>query len=81
MKRLFIGIAIVLAGCGGPAWQWQYRADANFERDWYQCQRENRVLTPQQDLLTGAPLGPGMEVDRSMAIACMEARGWKRVPK
>jgi hypothetical protein len=75
LKRLIAVIALVVAGCGGGGWQWQYRSDANFNQDWYQCQRDNQH--DYTDIWGDRQHGP----DNPLAISCMEARGWRREPK
>ena len=48
----------------------------DFDRDWYQCKREN---THTKASVAGAYGTAEMTTDYSMAESCMRARGWQPV--
>src|SRR5207302_7547823 len=50
--------------------------EADFDRDWYECQRENSNPAAYVDQYSGSA---GTVVNFRMAQACMAARGWRPV--
>ncbi len=82
MARLFAacGALILLSGCTSMT---HYRnslhpayGQTEFDRDWYECQRENTHTSAYVNPYYGSA---GPEVDFSMARACLAARGWRPV--
>ena len=70
------GALMLLTGCAT-----HYRnslhpeyGQTEFDRDWYQCQREN---THPAAGVYGSYGYAGSEVDYNMANACLAARGWR----
>ena len=53
-------------------------AQAEYDRDKYECQRENQH---QVVLAMGGIAQANNVVDDDMAAACMRARGWRKVSK
>ena len=53
-----------------------YRA-TEFDRDWYECRRENTYPTVAMGISGGIPQAE-LVVDEAMAKKCLAARGWRQ---
>jgi len=78
-ETIVLPVLLALAACGTT----HYRNIANpaygqseFDRDSYQCDRENRVSGGIMDQGGGIA---GTYVDQDMADRCMALRGWRAV--
>ena len=79
---------VLLTACGGPQYtHWEstkYPSPmsaehlAQFNRDNYECQRENTYQSTYVNRYGGSS---GQEVNYDLALACMNARGWYPVQK
>ncbi len=86
MKRpiiLLLGALLFLPACGTTRYRNSIHPEygqADFDRDWYQCRREN--TRPKVSSVVVPTLGTydaGMVVDEDMASSCLAARGWRPV--
>ena len=50
----------------------------DFDRDWYDCRRENTHPTVSTGMYGGVPQSE-LVVDEAMAKQCLAARGWRPV--
>jgi hypothetical protein len=73
---------VLLVACGAPTYHWEsskYRVPftaeqhAQFERDRYECNRENTHPSAYANRYYGTS---GAEVHYENAMSCMSARGW-----
>jgi hypothetical protein len=75
MKR-YVLVGLLLAGCSQRYQNTVHPeyAQTDYDRDWYECQREN--FHPQTR--TASLGGPTVAYRQyPMAVACMRARGWQ----
>lgn len=80
-KIAAIGAMLVLGACSEEVHYRNRNASLGqdaFERDWYQCQREN---THQYTEVIFGKTVTGPNVDDGMAQTCMRIRGWYPVSK
>lgn len=77
---LVLGLLLALSACAAT----RYRnvehpsyGQAEFDRDAYECDRENRVSGGV--MVPGGPGVAGAYVDQDMAARCMALRGWRAV--
>jgi hypothetical protein len=81
IRRVFAvgGVLMLLSSCG-PTHYRNYLhpsyGQTQFDRDWYECRREN---THPSTVVAGAYGSAEMVVDENMALACLAARGWRPV--
>ena len=74
---------VVLVGCSTTRYRNSIHPEygqADFDRDWYQCRREN--TRPKVSSVVVPNVGTydaGMVVDEDMASSCFAARGWRPV--
>lgn len=83
MRAVLLALSLVLlTACGAPKYTWEsskYRAPytaeqaAQFERDRYECNRENTHPSAYVNRYYGTS---GAEVHYENAMSCMNARGW-----
>ncbi len=83
MRRFFAlgGVLLLLTGCGPTYYRNFVNPSANWDRDQYECRRENTYPIQRH------PPGPyggllgwvDTEVDESGVYDCLRARGWRRV--
>jgi hypothetical protein len=85
---LMVVLAVLLAGCASSPSYWSKPGggEGEFDRDKYECERENRYTTPgpstriktapYQPVIT-MPGAPVTHVDDYGFASCMRARGWR----
>ena len=83
MRYVLALLALALLGCAGPQYtHWESRnfpspitreQSAQFDRDKYECWRENTYSSAYANRYYGTS---GTEVNEELALACMNARGW-----
>jgi len=71
MLMLLSGCATRLLNTLHPSY-----GQADLNRDTYECEREN---TYPKAAVAGSQGSAGMEVNYSLVISCLKARGWQRV--
>ena len=76
---LWAGLALALVACAETQVSYQNSANPNygqaeFDRDLYQCRREN---THHVAITMFGQYSSGPSVNEEMAAACMRARGWR----
>jgi hypothetical protein len=78
---------VLLIGCGPQYTHWESTKypsplspehGAQFDRDKYECQRENTFSSAYANRYYGTS---GTEVNYELAMGCMKARGWYPVEK
>jgi len=72
------GVTILLAACSTHYRNFEHPnyGQTDFDRDWYQCQRENTAPSAYVNQYYGTA---GPKVNDGMARQCMAARGWRPV--
>lgn len=80
-RFMMVVLAVLLAvGCAAPVWTKPGGTEADFARDKYACAQEAKVpySSAYVNPYGGAAAG-GVQIDRTLYNACMEARGWRLV--
>jgi hypothetical protein len=84
MKIILLMVVLLLSACAANT-QTYWRNVQNtrwgqleFNKDWYECRRQNTHVTT---LVYGGIGLDGPEVNEPMAAACLNARGWYQTSK